>query len=63
MLLSTTEELQGFTVTDICALILMLGSVLALFILCTGAVWSSTGLRWNHPATHRNDRPHVAGVE
>lgn len=33
--------MQGFTVTDICALILMLGSVFSLFLLCTGAVWNS----------------------
>ncbi len=35
--------MQGFITTDICALILMLGSVLGLFFLCTEAVWRSTG--------------------
>lgn len=36
--------MQGFTVTDVCALILMLGSVLVLFILCTEAVWKAPTL-------------------
>jgi hypothetical protein len=43
--------MQGFTVTDICALILMLGSVLALFFLCTSAVWNSTEVSARQPAS------------